>query len=109
MRKFETHRGRQNHMDRSMLCRRALLNLISEEHGVSSPSVRRVIAPLHSVVSWTTEEKAKQAPTTVSGTQIRIRFVKKVRSLTYALIPRSHKRSDMTEQYIIYSDKLNFI
>ena len=55
--------------------------------GVSSPSVRRVIAPLHSVVSWTTEEKAKQAPTTVSGTQIRIRFVKKVRSFTYALIP----------------------
>ena len=27
-----THRGRQNHMDRSMLCRRALVNLISQEH-----------------------------------------------------------------------------
>ena len=26
------HRGRQNHMDRSMLCRRALVNLISQEH-----------------------------------------------------------------------------
>ena len=27
-----THRGRQNHIDRSMLCRRALVNLISQEH-----------------------------------------------------------------------------
>ena len=27
-----THRGRQNHMDRSMLCRRGLVNLISQEH-----------------------------------------------------------------------------
>ena len=26
------HRGRQNHMDRSMLCRRALVNVISQEH-----------------------------------------------------------------------------
>ena len=27
-----THRGRQNNMDRSMLCRRGLVNLISQEH-----------------------------------------------------------------------------
>ena len=27
-----THRGRKNHMDRSMLCRRGLVNLISQEH-----------------------------------------------------------------------------
>ena len=29
-----THRGRQNHMDRSMLCSRALVNLISQEHSL---------------------------------------------------------------------------
>ena len=27
-----THRGRQNQMDRSMLCRRSLVNLLSQEH-----------------------------------------------------------------------------
>ena len=27
-----THRGRKNHMDRSILCRRGLVNLISQEH-----------------------------------------------------------------------------
>lgn len=44
--------------------------------------------PLHSVVSWTTEEKAKQAPTTVSGTQMRIRFAKKVvHSLMHSFQP----------------------
>lgn len=45
------------------------------------------MVPLHSVVSWTMEVKANQAPTTVSGTQMSIKFVKKIRSFTYAFIP----------------------